>query len=560
MKFFFWRTRLKHLKIDPDEVLLDAHNLPDFDVHQFEGRLERPIPRQTFLMAMIFFAIIGMAFAGRTWILQVRKGEAYSIQSERNRLHHSLLFAERGVIYDRNGVELAWNIPSIKNDEISERRYLSLSGLGHILGYIKYPTKDSSGFYFQENFEGIDGIEKYYNKELGGTNGLKITETDALGQIKSESLLTPPKDGESLTLSIDSNLEHKLYETIKLTALDFGFEGGGGVILDIKNGEVLALASFPEYDPNVLTSGGDSGAISSLTNNPHNPFLNRVTSGLYTPGSIVKPFLAVGALEEKVIDPSAKILSTGSISIPNPYFPDQKSVFKDWKAHGWVDVRHAIAISSNVYFYEIGGGFENQKGLGIGGIDHYADMFGLGRETGIDLPGEQSGVIPSPEWKERNFPGDSWRIGDTYNTAIGQYGFQITPLQEARGIAAIANNGIATAPTMIKDKQNPKEVLPFDPRNLEIAKEGMRLSVTEGTASGLNISDIHIAAKTGTAELGSLKQYVNSWVTGFFPYENPRYAFAVIMEKGPRQNTIGGVYVMRQLFEWMRGQTPEYLK
>ena len=156
----------------------------------------------------------------------------------------------------------------------------------------------------------------------------------------------------------------------------------------------------------------------------------------------------MGALTEGVIDPYKKILSTGSISIPNPYFPDQKTVFKDWKAHGWTDMREAIAVSSDVYFYEIGGGFESQKGLGIVNIEKYAQLFGIGQKTGIDLPDEKGGIIPGPEWKIKNFKGEPWRIGDTYNTVIGQYGFQVTPLEMVRAISAIANYGTLVTPAL----------------------------------------------------------------------------------------------------------------
>ena len=158
-----------------------------------------------------------------------------------------------------------------------------------------------------------------------------------------------------------------------------------------------------------------------------------------------------------------------------------------------------------------------------------------------------------------NFPGDEWRIGDTYHTAIGQYGFQVTALQLVRAVAAIANEGKLYKPTVLLDSGGESERTSIRKKYYPVVKEGMRQSVTDGTAKGLYISQVKIAAKTGTAQLGTTKTYVNSLVVGFFPYDNPKYAFTVIMEKGKQSNTIGALYIMRQLLEWMTINTPEYL-
>lgn len=549
-------------EIDPDEIFLDSKNLPDFDTDQFEGRLEKPISRTTFRFISIIFLAIGCVFLGRLWVLQVRQGDAFEQRSENNRLKHTVVFADRGIIFDRNKKELAWNELN-PNSEFSFRKYATSSGISHVVGYVKYPSKDSSGFYYEETFIPKDGAELTYNNEILGTNGLKITETDALGHIQSESVISPPEDGKNLVLSIDSRVEEKLYESLKGIALDRGFTGGAGVIMDVHNGEILALASYPEYSPSVMTAGSDTAAIKQTLTDKSKPFLNRAISGLYIPGSIMKPYIAMGALSEGTIDPMKQILSTGSLAIPNPYNPKNPTIFKDWKAHGWVDMRHALAVSSNVYFFTVGGGFGDQRGIGISNIQKYVQMFGFGTTTGIDLLGESGGTVPSPEWKAKNFPNDPWRIGDTYNSSIGQYGFQVTPLQAVRAVGALANGGTLLTPTILLD--NPKsskeiETVPLDPKNFQIVREGMRLSVTNGIAGGLLIPGMNIAAKTGTAELGVTKETVNSWVTGFFPYENPRYAFAVLMEKGARSNIIGATYVMRNLLEWMTVNTPEYTK
>ena len=331
--------------------------------------------------------------------------------------------------------------------------------------------------------------------------------------------------------------------------------------MDNATGEMLALVYYPEYDPNVMTSGDDAEAIAQWNTDKRTPFLNRAVSGLYTPGSIVKPMFAVGALNEGIVTPSTLIESKGFIAIPHPYIPDEETRFNDWKAHGWLDMRSAIAQSSNVYFYELAGGYKSQKGLGIAKLETYARLFGYGSSTGIDLYGEQSGILPNPEWKAKNFPDDpTWRIGDTYFTGIGQYGMQATLLQALREAAVIASKGVIVTPHLALDAATTSMRIPLPEEYFTVVGEGMRRGAVEGTASLLNIPGIKIAAKTGTAELGTAKTRVNSLVIGFFPYDKPRYAFAVVMDKGVRGNTTNASYVAQQLFWFMLAETPEYLQ
>jgi len=558
------RKRPYSHEIDPDEIFLDSRNLPEFDVHQFEGRIERPISKQAVLLMGMVFVLVGIIFLGRLMDLQVARGEFYRERAENNRLEYTPIFAQRGVIYDRNNQEMAWNVPS--EGGFSNREYIKQEGFSHVLGYISYPKKDSSGFYYQTAFEGKNGIESTYNDLLEGKQGIKINEVDVFGGVQSESTILPPEDGENIVLSIDARVQNKLHELIGNLSRDVSFTGGAGIIMNIENGELLALASYPEYSSDVLSRGGDGEKINAYITDASKPFLNRAVSGLYTPGSTVKPYVGIGALHEGVVTADTSILSTGSISIPNPYFPDLPSVFNDWKAHGWVDMRKAIAVSSNVYFYEIGGGYEDQKGLGIAKIETYVRMFGLGELTGIDIPGDVEGVVPNPKWKEDNFPDDPWKVGDTYHTSIGQYGFQVTPVQMVRAVAAIANDGTLVKPHLligVSERPISQEefivgTIDIEGKYFNVIKEGMRRAVIEGSATGLNLSSVSVAAKSGTAEVGISKKRVNSWITGFFPYENPKYAFTVVMEAGPRENLIGALFVMRQLLEWMAAETPEY--
>lgn len=557
-KIFFKKRSTKDL--NPDEVFLDSRNLPQFDTFQLEGRIEKPISKGPVNFLFVFFLIIIFIFTGQLWRLQITSGENYAIRSENNRLRETIKFAERGLIYDRNGEVLAWNTANASSTDFSLRNYSELQGLSHVLGYVKYPAKDTSGFYYRQAIEGVSGVESYFNKSLSGVAGVEIIETNALGQIQWQNVVNKPQHGDALNLSIDADLQSKMYEYIGELAGRAGFLGGAGVIMDVESGEVIAMTSYPEFSSQVMTNGTDRARIASYNRDTNVPFLDKVTSGLYTPGSIVKPFMGVAVLEEKIISPTKEILSTGSLKVPNPYVPGTYTVFNDWKAHGYVDLRKAIAVSSDVYFYVVSGGFEDQKGIGIESIARYMKMFGFGVDMHDGFFKDKKGVVPTPAWKEANFDGDPWRIGNTYHTSIGQYGFQVTPIQAVRAVATLANDGVMVEPVIIKGATTIKNTLPLSVENIKVAKEGMHDSVEIGIAGALNLPYVSVAAKTGTAELGVSKQQVNSWITGFFPYENPRYAFAVVMEKGHRDNLTGSVFVMRSLFEWMNIYRQEYLK
>ena len=562
---FFRKKKIENANffVEPDEIFLDSKNPGNFDRQQFEGRIEKSISKRTVIGLGSVFLAITLIFGARLGYLQITKGEAYLKRSENNILTRVLIFADRGIIYDRNKTELAWNkkVDDATGESSLVRAYLS-PGFSHILGYVSYPAKDDSGNWWQTEFIGKDGLEKQYDEELRGENGAKIVEIDAGRIIHSENIVNAPIRGEDLITSIDSRIQSELFKLIKNLSEASAFSGGAGVLLDARSGEVVAAISYPEYDPEILSLGKDSAAIEKYLGDKRKVFLDRTISGLYTPGSIVKPFLALGALAEGVIDQYKQILSTGSISIPNPYDKTKESVFKDWKAHGWTDMREAIAVSSDVYFYTIGGGFEGQRGLGILNIEKYVRMFGIGQASGVDLPDEKSGTIPSPEWKIKTFGGDPWRVGDTYNTAIGQYGFQVTPMEMARAVAAVANYGKLIIPHFLLNdsaRQNQVTELNLDKYFFDVVHEGMRGSVTYGTSSALNVPYVEVAAKTGTAQLGASKNRINSWIIGFFPYQNPKYSFAILMESGPLSAS-GASGVMRGLLDWMSVNVPEYFQ
>lgn len=549
------RKRVRDPEISPDEIFLDSTNLPHFNQNRLEGRIEKPLARSAYIGIAAGIAFIFCALAVQAAHLEIEKGSAYATRSQQNLLRPEVQFAERGAILDRNGVPLVTNEPS---DNGFVRRVYKTPGFSELLGYVSYPKKDSSGHYYDTEIKGLAGIEQSYNTQLAGKNGTLLVEEDALGHTVSQGKIIPAQNGEDLTLSIDARAQTAFYTAIQELSDRIPFQGGSGILMDVNTGEIRALVSYPEYDSNVLSSGGPSDVIAGYSKDTRQPYLDRPIQGLYTPGSVVKPLEASGALTDGIISPNYTINDTGSISIPNPYDPSHPNVFKDWKAIGVEDMRKAIAFSSDVYFYTVGGGYGGQKGLGIDRLKQWYEAYGLTKETGINLPGEASGFVPDPAWKQKRF-NEAWNIGDTYHTAIGQYSMQVTPIEEARAIAAIANGGKLMTPTLIKDALPSGESLAVSPSALEVVREGMREGVLEGTSVGLNdLSFTTLAGKTGTAQLGLHNEFYNAWAVGFFPYDHPKYVYVVVMEHGPSGNSLGGIYVIHQFLQALHAAAPEY--
>ena len=547
--------------VELDEVLLDATNIASFNLARLEGKRELPISiRSIYGVGAVFVGII-LLFTFKIFDLQVTQGAEFKSIAENNSVNQVVIIAERGVVYDRRGELVAWNEFDDRSVyDFPIRAYTDRLGLGQVLGYVSYPRKDTRGFYYRTEYIGRSGIESAYDNVLRGSNGTKIVVADALGDIVGEHAIGSSSSGEALHLSLDAELSEAMYQIISTSSARAGFRSGAGAIMDVETGEIIALTSFPTYDPEVMADGYDIATIESYNIDDRLPFLNKVISGAYTPGSIVKPFVAYGALAEKTIDPLKQITSTGEILVPNPYNPSNPSRFTDWRAHGVMTMREAIAFSSNVYFYTIGGGFGDQKGLGITKMAQYYRLFGLGSSTGVDIAEEQLGVVPDPAWKAEVFD-DDWRLGDTYFTAIGQFGFLTTPIQMLRAYSALANGGKLLTPHVLKGQQGTSVDLNLNQDYLKIIHEGMRMTVTlnGGTARALERKDVAVAAKSGTAEVGAGNAYVNSWAAGFFPYEKPKYAFILMMDRAPRSNALGATRIMGDVVEWMSVHRPEYL-
>jgi len=302
------------------------------------------------------------------------------------------------------------------------------------------------------------------------------------------------------------------------------------------------MISYPSYDNNIFIQGNDS-EYQELSQNIDKPFIFRALAGEYPPGSIIKPLLAIAGLSEGIITSKTNIFSSGGIRIGQWFFPD-------WKegGHGNTNVVKALAESVNTFFYYLGGGFNDFKGLGQGKIRKYLSTFGLTRKTGIDLPGEKDGFIATPEWK-REYKNEPWYIGDTYHLSIGQGDVLVTPLQVTNYTMLLANNGTLFVPHIVKAFRDPVDntiknkslqIVSKDLFNLEdsiLVKEGMRAAVTQGSARYLNDSVVEVAGKTGTAQVGGDKP-PHAWFIGFAPYDNPKIVLTILIENGGEGSTI----------------------
>lgn len=571
------RKKKRGGEINPEDIFLDSTNLLGFDNEKEEATLSKPISIFMEYLPATLLLIAFIIFSYRLYILQVKNYDFYKAKANNNRYNSKLILANRGEIFDRNGQILAENIIS-STTNILKREYIKDPGFSNILGYITYPKRDDAGNYWQTNYIGKDGLELIYNNLLTGVNGQQIIEKDVKSSVESENLLIKPIPGANLTLTIDANLQKRLFASAKEVVDSRHFTSASGIIMNIKNGEVLAMISYPEYDNNLLTNANsevDNQKIKSLLQDKRHPFLNKAVSGLFTPGSVVKPFMAYAALTEGVITPDKQILSTGKIVIPNVYGgPD--TVFRDWKAHGYINVVRALAESSDEYFYQVGGGYKDQDGLGIERIDKYAKLFGLSTGTGIDLPNEETGIIPTPEWKRINFLDGDWLLGDTYHTAIGQYGFQITPIELIRYIASIGNGGYLVTPHLflsatsstpnpliseLNSKVWPKTDLDLNETALKYVEQGMKeVVLANGTVPQLNIAGLDMAAKSGTAEIGVVKGKENSLMTGYFPFHNPKYVFTIVVENGPEGAPSPSAQVIKPVLEYIAQHQDEYLE
>lgn len=410
------------------------------------------------------------------------------------------------------------------------RNYLVSGSFSHIIGYlgnitsdqlkVRYNKQDSDEkrIYNENSIIGQSGIESQYDMLLQGEPGHESRTVDAKGRFVSAApVVVPPKMGNNLVLTIDRSIQ-------ELAEKALGERYGSAVVLKPSTGEILAMASYPSYDANILTSGDSIADSARILNDSRKPMLNRAVEGTYPPASTFKVIMSAAVLQEGSFDPNQKVECTGKLEYGGRVFKCHIGV----PGHGKLDLKNGLAQSCNVYFWTIG-----RDALGIDRISKYARMFGYGQETEIDLPSQARGLVPTAQWKERNYH-EKWLGGDTLNASIGQSFTLVTPLHVANMMAMVVNKGIIYRPHLLK--------IAYDPATKEITKElkpqvlhkadidesvwnelqtDLRYTVTNGSAQWpLRNKVVQIAGKTGTAEVG-LKSQWHSWFVAYAPFDAP---------------------------------------
>jgi len=553
------------------------------------------------LQIVVMVVVVG--FSLRVWQITVARYSHYSEMAERNQLRRINVLAPRGLLLDREGRILADNInsfslviyrnkadcvectlddvsreldldraelraiieenrstPSFRPVTLAERltipqvswvmsryreypelditeapirHYRHSSLASHLIGYVGRISPEELNNPSYEGAKpdhnvGKDGVERTYNTLLMGDDGVRTVLVDSVGRIQEELRFQEPKKGTDITLSIDMDLQRIAEESL-------GDRSGALVAMDPRNGEILALASMPGFDPNVFSSGISRNQWSSLINDPGKPLLNRAISSVFSPGSIFKPVLAVGGLESGIIDQRSSVFCGGAINLYG-------RPFRCTSSHGEVRLHQAIQYSCNIYFYLLG------QEMGIDKIAEYSRKFGLGSITGIDLPNEVSGLVPTREWKQKTL-GEPWYAGETISVSIGQGRINVTPLQLARAIGIIATGKITPVHVVKSPGQEANETgfaeAEFDPEHLESVREAMWSVVNEwGTGWRAKVPGFDVCGKTGTAQLISreVRETLsdeakerfthNAWFAGFAPLDNPEIVVAVIVQSG----------------------------
>lgn len=450
----------------------------------------------------------------------------------------------------------AANLPGVEIDPAFKRDQITPFKLAHVVGYTglvnKNDLRNNSNLNIDDQI-GRSGLEAFYDDYLRGTSGEKTVLTNAQGKTENEKVTEQAIPGDQLKTFIDNDLQIYFYDRLAEALRELGRDIGVGIVMNPQNGEILSLVNIPSFD---------SDQIDKYLTAKNQPLFNRAVSGVYNPGSTVKPLVATAALTEGTLDPHHQIYSPGYLDVPNPYDPEHPSRFLDWRPQGWVDLYSALARSSNVYFYSVGGGFGDQKGLGITKLKEWWQKFGLDQKTNIDLVGEGTGFLPDPAWKEK-VKDEPWRLGDTYNVSIGQGDLSVTPIELLNYVSAVSNGGKFYEPRVMDEIKNDKgeTVLKSQPTvlrdlsseigpALKEVQRGMRDAVVKdyGTAYLLHDLPIAVAAKTGSAQVSNNTK-TNAFFVGYAPYENPQIVVLILVENA-REGSLNVVPVARDIFLW----------
>lgn len=459
------------------------------------------------------------------------------------------------------------NLPGVEIESGSERNYTivantkenNILSLSHLLGYLGKLNQNDldqlrSAGYLSSDKLGKAGLEKIYESYLRGTYGRKKIEVNATGKEQDVLAVEAPIPGKNIILTIDLNAQKKMESLVKATAEKTGKRKIAAIAMNPQNGEILALVSWPTFDNNDFANGINKITYQKYLDDPDLPLFNRTIAGAYPPGSTVKLIVSAAALQEKIIDKNTSVNSVGGIRVGG-------ILFKDWKpgGHGNTNVAKAIAWSVNTFFYYVGGGYDKFIGLGIDRLAKYFNAFGLAQKTNIDLPGENSGFVPTKEWKKK-IKGDSWFVGDTYNVSIGQGDMLVTPIQVAEWTAVIANGGVLVTPHLAQKIVDPvtKKITTLTypnknnglvgDNNLQIVRQGMRDCVAYGSCKMLGQLTFDAAGKTGTAQW-SKNHPTHAWFTSFAPFQNPQIVVTVLVEDGGEGATIS-MPIAKNFLDW----------
>lgn len=452
------------------------------------------------------------------------------------------------------------NNPAVRIEVASHREYINGTYFFHLLGYlgkISPEERQKKSNYLPNDWIGKNGLELYYEDLLRGQYGRKLIEVDFSGEIKNIFNYTKPQAGKDIFLSVDSDLQKKLHDEIQQMLWGLKTNRAAGVALNPNTGEILALVSFPNLNSNKFIEGFSKNEFDNILKDFSKPLFNRVISGTYPPGSTIKPLIGAAAVKEGLVTPYQNINCLGNISVRHKYYPNIFSTFHDWKTHGVTNLIKAIAESCNVYFYTIGGGYKAIEGLGVEKISQYLRKFGLGKLSGLDLPGEIAGLIPDADWKKKA-KNENWYIGDTYNISIGQGDIMITPLQIALATAVLANNGTLYKPYIVNkigqqsiSSQVLEKNIINDSLIFQAVTKGMRQAVISGSAKALYDLPVKVAGKTGTAQ--SPQGASHAWFTSFAPYENPEIVLTILIENGGEGSAVA-VPIAKEVLKWYFGQ------
>lgn len=540
---------------------------------------------------LILFAFVFVVLLSRLFFVQIIKGSYFRYLSNSNRTKTVIVHAPRGIIFDRNGVPLVFNMPGFrekvngktvflpkdqalnliaqgkKDLEVdSLREYPYKETFSHVVGFtgqISLAQLNLANFssYKAGDVIGKEGLEQEYESLLKGTDGRQLFEVDASGKEIRNLGQQDPISGRNITTTLDSGLQQIAFDAMKDVKR-------GAAIATTPKGEVLALISKPSFDANLFTMGQDYKVASNssyltlsniLTDNKNQPLLDRSISGVYPPGSTFKLIVASSGLVNKIIDDSwtiedTGVLTIGSFSFSNWYYTGYGG--KD----GTVNVVKGIKRSNDIFFYKLA------EKVGVDKVSETAAKFGLDKPLGIDLQGESAGTVPTPEWKLKNI-GEQWYLGDTYHYGIGQGFLLTTPLQVNGWTQAIANNGVLYKPHLLKS-ESPKVLASnlLDINSSNLIKEGMVEACSPGGVAwpffdfkvknpklkidGKNITTVAsassdfrhviVACKTGTAENGDGTTEPHAWITLFAPAYNPQIVVTILSENSGEGSNIAG--------------------